>query len=340
MNKQPHKPNLQNLPYQVTKTIELFFEEMEEARISELEFQFNEKCSEMSFDELENYFNNCLEIYHEATFQEINKRENVSSDSIYETYSDFFEYDNPIPLDQETYNLLLKILTEKQREGFVDDWKQFIQEYLFNYFKNKENLESQIEIKDYIDEFKKENFREFSNIIKEARKEKEKWQENLLNTRKEEINYYQVMKDSFFGVLSEKKEDEILAFDFFPKCELTTEQFIKNLKNNGIKVISKGERSLREIERTFDYKKRCVGKGDFKSYVVYRFNNTNVVIAEKPSYGNATYLIKGTWDEVVKILQLSRGKARSLYPNQVKRVIHNDEEQWLSNLKFEFEYWD
>ena len=272
-----------------------------------LKAQFIEKCSGISFEKLDDYFDNCLclNIYYNKSIEDLRLQLKVLPLEKKNKYlTSFVNFGNPIPLYEEIYEILLNVLKSKEREGFVDDWDFFEQTY-----------------------------------PQKSKKKQKKWQQQIINKRRKSINYYQNKKVRIFGNPKQKMEDEILPFKVFPKGELTTEQFIRKLKNNGINVISKGERSLRKIEETFDYKNRCVGEGDFKDYVVYRFTNTNVVIAEKPSYGNATYLIKGSWNEILKILQLSRGEARSLYANKVKRVIHNDEKQWLSNLKLEFNWW-
>jgi len=69
------------------------------------------------------------------------------------------------------------------------------------------------------------------------------------------------------------------------------------------------------------------------------FHDTDLVIAEKPEYGNATYLVKGEWEEVKQILKLSRWEARTRYREKVRRVIHHDEKSWMVELKSIFNHW-
>jgi hypothetical protein len=79
-----------------------------------------------------------------------------------------------------------------------------------------------------------------------------------------------------------------------------------------------------------------IAKNFIPGYVVYRFDDTNVVIAEKPCYGNATYIIKDDWEETVKILNMNRLSARRL--RQTDFVIHHTSEQWITELKRKFNF--
>ncbi len=139
----------------------------------------------------------------------------------------------------------------------------------------------------------------------------------------------------------EKVKFEIIPFDIFPKGDVTISEFVQILRSSGMSISNEDEMRLHRIGKAFpSYQSICVGKDKFKGFVVFRFENTDVVIVEKPFYGNATYLIKGDWEqEVIKILQLNRNNARARFYRQVKRVIHTSERQWLSTLKFESKYW-
>lgn len=114
----------------------------------------------------------------------------------------------------------------------------------------------------------------------------------------------------------------ILPFDIFPKGSITISKFIGMLRYSGMNMSYEDEMRIYKIVEKFpNYQSICVGKGNFNGFVVFRFDDTDVVIVEKPSYGNATYLIKGDWEkDIIKILQLSRGEAREQYSKQVKRV--------------------
>ena len=175
-----------------------------------------------------------------------------------------------------------------------------------------------------------------SLLIKELEKERLKWIFDTREKRSKIISDLQKEKVKFFGQTSRIEQ---LSFEIFPKGKLTVDELVKLLRLRGISVGTFGKLRLNKIEEHFDYEVKCIGKGDFDGYIIYRFKDNDIVIAEKPAYGNATYLVKGKWKNILTILQLSRGDARSLYPHQVKRVIHNDEIQWLNELKYKFENW-
>jgi hypothetical protein len=141
--------------------------------------------------------------------------------------------------------------------------------------------------------------------------------------------------------LFEKIKFEIIPFDIFPKGSIEISTFLTMLRSGGMCISYDDERRLYKIAEKFpNYQSICRGRNDFDGFVVFRFEDTDVVIVEKPSYGNATYLVKGDWEkDIIKILQLSRNAARKQYPKQVKRVIHTSEYQWLSELEFKFKYW-
>ena len=136
------------------------------------------------------------------------------------------------------------------------------------------------------------------------------------------------------------KNFKILPFDIFPKGTLTISDLVTRLRSNGRSISVEDERKLHKIDERFPNSEICLGKDGFKGWVIFRFKETDVVIAEKPAYGHATYLIKGDWEEdILKILPLSRGDARKNYPRKVKRVIHTSEYLWLAKLESKFNYW-
>jgi hypothetical protein len=329
MNKKINNFNSQNLvdgiQQALTKTI--------------LKIQFENDCSEMTFDELEVFFDYSLSL---GVFPVIplSKKQQIKSLSEFkmEVYNSFFNSSISMPLNEENYDLILNLLKDKQNENFVDDWKQFIDSYLYHFLK-EEYLFSEIKIRNRIKKLRKNPEKWFIDLIKEARRAQEEWEKETLVKRKRVINGYQNERFEFFGQTSEKVKDEILPFEIFPKGGLTTEQFIHKLKHSGFKISYEDEARLRKIEKTFpNFKNRCVGKNDFKEYVVYRFENTDVVIAEKPAYGNATYLIKGDWEKEVKtILQMSKLEARKL--PQTQFVFHRDESRWIRKLENKFYDW-
>ncbi len=262
------------IKYNSTQTLKIKKENLQIKIKTQIKKVFTIKCSEMSFLELNEYFQHCVNKKRilmlpkgRETFEEINK-----------LLPSYLREREIISLDEETFDCLLNLLIEKESEGFVEDWHKFEEICLLDYVKRNEMEENDLLAKNRVDFLIEQPFgwvREFLFLAKEEQKKKQQLQ---LNERREDIEYFQTIKEGFFGVLDQKVKDEILPFNIFPKGELTTEQFLNKLKNSGVKVIDKGERSLRKIEENFDYKNRCVGEGNFKDYVVYRFNNTNLVI--------------------------------------------------------------
>lgn len=165
--------------------------------------------------------------------------------------------------------------------------------------------------------------------------------DKVFNLCQNSITSFRSTVNDFFKSQLDIANIEIFPFDIFPKGVMSISKFIGMLRSGETGISIENEIRLHKIAETFpEYQAICRGKGDFKGFVVFRFRNTNAVIVEKPFYGNATYLIKGDWEkEVIKILQMSRGEARQLYPKQVKRIYHTDEKNWLSNLEFEFKHW-
>jgi len=199
-------------------------------------------------------------------------------------------------------------------------------------------------------------------IANQTVSELEKDRKNLTKTDIEEINRYsrifvenelnqsekkEIERKRAIAINLRRKRKEMLGknfrrlpFEIFPKGNLSISHLVKQLRTDGIQVSLEDERRLHKIDERFPNSEICLGKDKFNGYVVFRFKDTDVVIVEKPAYGNATYLIKGNWEEdVLKILQLSRGEARINHPTKVKRVIHTTEYLWLARLESKFKYW-
>lgn len=162
-----------------------------------------------------------------------------------------------------------------------------------------------------------------------------------LDDRRKLIISLRSKKKNAFRKIFEKVKFEIIPFDIFPKGSIEISTFLTMLRSSGMCISYEDEKRLYKIAEKFpNYQSICRGRNDFDGFIVFRFEDTDVVIVEKPSYGNATYLVKGDWQkDVIKILQLSRSEARKHYSKQVKRVIHTSEQQWLSELEFKFKYW-
>lgn len=162
-----------------------------------------------------------------------------------------------------------------------------------------------------------------------------------LEERRKLIISLRSKKKNAFKKIFEKLKFEIIPFDIFPKGSIEISTFLTMLRAGGVRVSCEDERRLYKIAKKFpNYQSICRGRNNFDGFVVFRFEDTDVVIVEKPSYGNATYLIKGDWEkDIIKILQLNRSLARRKYPKQVRRIIHKSEFNWLSELEVKFKYW-
>lgn len=131
-----------------------------------------------------------------------------------------------------------------------------------------------------------------------------------------------------------------LPFEVFPKGEWTTKLIIQRLKHYGTRLTIEDQNRLEKIEKRLQPDECYIGKRDsigYEGYVIFRFDDSDIAIAEKPCYGNATYLIKGSWKDIERILKLSKFDALS--NRGVKRIIHREEEQWFNELKISFESW-
>ena len=74
-----------------------------------------------------------------------------------------------------------------------------------------------------------------------------------------------------------------------------------------------------------------VGDDEFEGYVVFVFLSRDMAVLESPYYGNATYIIWGSWQQLSR---LDKSTLLSQYNRKVVRIIHK--EHWLSNLKASF----
>lgn len=218
--------------------------------------------------------------------------------------------------------------------------REFSIEQMFKDFNDVSNTVNEL-LKDVINEAKIEidnlNLKDLEiSTTKELEKNNYSW---IANQRQERQQIKQDLLNLKAKLYGEASNIEYVNFEIFPKGILTVEELIVKLTRRGVGVSSSGKLRLNTIEEEFNYKTKCIGNGDFDGFIIYRFKDTDIVIAEKPAYGNATYLVKGKWETVLEILKLSRGDARRMYPLQVRRVIHHNEFQWLSELKFNLQYW-
>jgi len=73
---------------------------------------------------------------------------------------------------------------------------------------------------------------------------------------------------------------------------------------------------------------RYVGRGEWPGYVLYTFHGTDRCLLECPIFGNAIYVLKGDWTELVR---LSKQELRKDYKRRLIRVVHTD--GWLNRVR-------
>jgi len=152
---------------------------------------------------------------------------------------------------------------------------------------NPEVLQKELDIKLKLEETK-------------LKREEEEILEKPLEERRNLIISLRSKKKNAFRKIFEKGKFEIIPFDIFPKADVTISRFIQILRSGGMSISYEDEMRLYKIAERFpNYQSICIGKDEFKGFVVFRFKDTDAVIVEKPSYGNATYLVKGNWEKTL-----------------------------------------
>jgi hypothetical protein len=74
-----------------------------------------------------------------------------------------------------------------------------------------------------------------------------------------------------------------------------------------------------------------VGAEEFDGYFIFTFPEMKLFVLDCPLYGNAIYIIKGSWKKIKTLSKLSKGEIIKRYPNTI-RIIHKGEwEKRLSN---------
>ncbi|HEY9625350.1 MAG TPA: hypothetical protein V6C78_33835 [Crinalium sp.] len=75
--------------------------------------------------------------------------------------------------------------------------------------------------------------------------------------------------------------------------------------------------------------KECyIGTDLWLGYVVFTFNYTSKVVLECPIEGNATYVLSGNWQFMVRH---TKQELRKNYPNQYVRVVHKG--YWIDRVR-------
>jgi hypothetical protein len=171
-------------------------------------------------------------------------------------------------------------------------------------------------------------------LEKKVDSDKNRWERGYFSEQRKKISELKEQTAILFN-----KYIEILPFDPFPPGKVNSKEIKNKLLRYGVSVDSIEIKRLEAIERELpDF--NAIGIGNrlgFDGYVVYRYKNTNTVIAERAIKDNATYLFKEEWDKVKQMLRLSKEEARE--SPATKRVFHHDETQWLNELKFIFYNW-
>lgn len=132
---------------------------------------------------------------------------------------------------------------------------------------------------------------------------------------------------------------EVLPFEIFPIGNWVPDELVSRYRKHGHKITGQQLARLELIKATFKPDRWAVGRSDskaYKGYLVFMFDAQRKVIAENPLYGNATYLIKGGWDEIIEVLRLTKQEVRRR-PNS-EFVIHRDGSKWIQELQSKFRW--
>jgi hypothetical protein len=124
-----------------------------------------------------------------------------------------------------------------------------------------------------------------------------------------------------------------LSFELLPPGSWTTQQVIDHYcKLSRSYPNGPGEPKFdhSRIERIVSLGAiRCwIGKEAWRGYHVFEFANSNRVVLECPFTGNATYVLWGTWKEM---LSLTKAEIRTEYRHLHTKVIHRGD--WLRRIR-------
>lgn len=128
-----------------------------------------------------------------------------------------------------------------------------------------------------------------------------------------------------------------LPFAIFPAGEQLLHDTVGRYTESGAFLSKEDIQRIEKIYVTFRPDRIAIGKRDSKGYdgyLIFIFDKERKVIAENPLYGNATYVISGTWDQIIETLLLSRTEVRKQAGAEF--VIHNNSDQWLNDLQRKF----
>jgi hypothetical protein len=173
-------------------------------------------------------------------------------------------------------------------------------------------------------------------FVKKLRQDRLDWERTEQGRRNQILRTVQKKSDDLISTFIRKIVTE--DFAFFPPGEKQLPIILRQLTSWGIQPDYEGRRRLERITEEFPSIKYIhQGNEGFNGYVVFEFENTNIMIAEKFFLDNATYLLKGNWEDIEGLLKLSRLAVRKL--PQSRYVFHYTESQWVQQVKDYFYTW-
>ncbi len=223
------------------------------------------------------------------------------------------EFGEARPYHEADYDYLLGALWEKRGQGVVVDWKSFIRDRRL-----QEGIDDSVS---------------YSQLGKFARFEREKqeaWEGKQKRDRPLKIEWLQELKEGLF-----RGEFERRGFRFLHPGRISPKEIFHSIGYCAHGFPEPEISRLEVIDR--DLKNAIpiyVGHTEpFPGYVLYRFNDSPIIMAEKPFYGNATYLLNCEWKDVPEILRRSKTDVLSKHRHEATRVIHENPFTWISQIK-------
>lgn len=218
------------------------------------------------------------------------------------------------------YDFLLASLYDKRILGFVNgDWKGFLESR-----RQQEGMDESIP------------YAERCAFVKRERQKQEGWETETRRERDQQIYWLQELKEFIFKGI----EIDQRGFRFLHPGKSTPREIFESIGYCGpgfpepekfrLEVIS------RELKNAVPV---SVGHTEsYPGYVLYKFSNSHIIMAEKPFYGNATYLLNCSWNFVPVILKNTKTEVISKHRHEATRVIHDNLSTWISEIKRRLQY--
>lgn len=86
--------------------------------------------------------------------------------------------------------------------------------------------------------------------------------------------------------------------------------------------------------KTLKPKECYIGTDSWLGYVVFTFSDTRKVVLECPIEGNATYVLSGDWQSM---LRETKQELRKKYPNRYTKVVHKG--AWIYRVHNALLWW-